>query len=136
MGKSCKGTSMKKLDGKFIIEILQADIEKHTKYLNHSVGLSFETRYNTSLKISKLESQIFLLKEPKTSTKLRTVEGGDWLAFVRNYIQCKFTNGENVSWGSDEVLQGPAFTVNTLESFAANVASVAVNEFKNLRGAS
>jgi len=56
--------------------------------------------------------------------------GGDWLGAARNWIQCKFRNGESVTWGSQDVLEGKLVTVRDIESLAATIAAAAINEYK------
>lgn len=51
--------------------------------------------------------------------------GGEWLGVARNWIKCKARNGEWVTWGSRDVLERD-FTVEDIESLAAEVASVAM----------
>lgn len=41
-------------------------------------------------------------------------KGGTWLGSVRNYIQCTFINGSDVSWGSNEILLGQTLTQEIL----------------------
>lgn len=54
--------------------------------------------------------------------------GGAWLGIVREWIKCKFRNGESVTWGSNEVLEGNRITVSDLEKLASRVAASAINE--------
>ena len=51
--------------------------------------------------------------------------GGEWLGAARDWIKRKARNGESVTWGSHDVLEG-SFTVESIESLAAHVASIAM----------
>ena len=58
-------------------------------------------------------------------------KGGEWLGTAREWIQCKFNNGSDVTWGSQDVLTGRTITVYDIEQLAARVAAAAINEYKN-----
>lgn len=59
-------------------------------------------------------------------------QGGGWLGVARNWIQCKFINGDNVTWSSDEILRiHGALTVRDIESFAARVALATLEEYSS-----
>lgn len=60
------------------------------------------------------------------------------LGETRKYIQWNFLNGDNVTWGSDDILK-PYMTVAKLESFAQGIANpleskilILENQVKNL----
>jgi hypothetical protein len=52
-------------------------------------------------------------------------QGGEWLGAARNWLKWHKRNGEHVTWGSDDVLEGP-FTVREVEDLAAEVAAAAM----------
>ena len=61
-------------------------------------------------------------------------KGGEWLGDVREWIQCKVINGENVTWGSNEILgkvseeSYKAFTVREIEEIGSIAATAVYNE--------
>lgn len=55
---------------------------------------------------------------------------GPYLGVLRNWIQRKFRNGEYVTWGSDDVLEGCTMTPYLLEMLAFNIRDAVVQEFK------
>ena len=58
-------------------------------------------------------------------------KGGEWLGTIRNWIQCRCQNGEQVTWGSQDQLIPRSLTVMDLEHLASRIASAAVNEYIN-----
>lgn len=54
--------------------------------------------------------------------------GGEWLGVARRWMQTRFKNGEDVTWGSNDLLTGRSVTVADLEELAAHVAAAALNE--------
>jgi len=44
-----------------------------------------------------------------------TMQGVSWLGAVRTWIQCRFVNGETVTWGSHTPLNGPSLTPALVE---------------------
>jgi len=75
------------------------------------------------------------LIEDKSKIKIEALDllmkkGGSWLGTIRNWIQCKFNNGEHVTWGSKDYLTG-SFTVRELEDLASRIAAAAINEYIN-----
>ena len=54
-------------------------------------------------------------------------EGGDWLRATRSWIQSNCRNGEQVTWGSRDVLY-PQLTVYQIEEVCAYAVSAALNE--------
>lgn len=59
-----------------------------------------------------------LLPAPATEGPDVLRDGGEWLATVRRWIQSNKINGEQVTWGSGDVLRGPV-TVREFEEVAA-----------------
>lgn len=59
--------------------------------------------------------------------KLRE-KGGAHLGNVRGWIQRKFRNGEHVTWGSNDVLEGRQVTVRDIEEVAIIAATSALAE--------
>lgn len=54
--------------------------------------------------------------------------GGKWLGNVRNWMQRKAHNGENVTWGSNEYLKLKELTVSDMEQLATQIAASAIKE--------
>ena len=54
--------------------------------------------------------------------------GGKWLGCARQWIQAKCRNGEHVTWGTHDKLEG-SFTVYDIETLARHVAEAAVAEY-------
>jgi hypothetical protein len=54
--------------------------------------------------------------------------GGEWLGVMREWIKQKFRNGETVTWGSNEILNGN-ITVLEYERIAAVIAAATLREF-------
>lgn len=52
-------------------------------------------------------------------------QGGEWLGTARNWLKWHKRNGDQVTWGSNDVLEGP-FTVREVEELAADVAAAAM----------
>lgn len=55
-------------------------------------------------------------------------KGGAWVAAARGWIQTRFRNGDSVTWGSTDLLQGAPVTVADIEQVAAEAAAAALNE--------
>ena len=55
-------------------------------------------------------------------------KGGEWLGAARRWIQSRFMNGSDVTWGSLDILKGSPVTVADVEDLAAYVAAAAINE--------
>lgn len=58
------------------------------------------------------------------------VKSGEHLAAVRTWIQWNARNGEQVTWGSEDVLQGE-FTVAQLERLAQTIANLWEKKHQN-----
>ena len=58
------------------------------------------------------------------------IKGGAHLGVVRNWIQRKAWNGENVTWGSLEYLRLHDLTVSDLEHLAQDIRDAVLEEFK------
>ena len=65
-----------------------------------------------------------------TSAYELSQKGGQWLAEARGWMQTRFLNGSNVTWGSnDELLpRGGPITVADIEEVAAMAVAAALNE--------
>lgn len=63
-----------------------------------------------------------------SSFDLLQKSGGEWLGVMREWIKCKFRNGETVTWGSNEYLNGN-ITVLEYERLASIVAAATLREF-------
>ena len=57
--------------------------------------------------------------------------GGEWLGKARSWIQWTATNGDNVDWGSDDVVELKTLHVSDIEAFAARIAKATLQEFTN-----
>jgi hypothetical protein len=55
-------------------------------------------------------------------------KGGAWLGAARSWMQTRFKNGESVTWGSNDRLEGAPVTVKDIEEVAACAAAEALNE--------
>lgn len=67
-----------------------------------------------------------------TPHELLAKRGGDWLGAVRSYVQRKFRNGNDVTWGSLDVLE-PHVTIRQMEEAASEAAAAAFNEQGDLK---
>jgi hypothetical protein len=56
----------------------------------------------------------------------RQVNSGGHLGTVRTWMQCRFINGDRVTWGSEELLLGTGLTVR--EMVAQRIADIVVAE--------
>lgn len=83
--------------------------------------------------IARVDEQLALLQNSLHAEHLRQY-GGEHYGVVRNWIQCKATNGSDVTWGSQDVLRGVTFTVRVLEDLACKIAAAAINDFKGPPG--
>lgn len=80
--------------------------------------------------IARVDEQLALLQGNLHAEHLRT-RGGEHFGAVRNWIQCKAVNGEDVTWGSQDLVKlRQPLTVSLLEGLACTIASAAVNDFK------
>jgi len=61
-----------------------------------------------------------------------TKQGGTWLGAVRSHVQCKFRNGERVTWGSNDILE-PHVTIGQVEEIAAIAVDAAFPEVDKLK---
>lgn len=52
-------------------------------------------------------------------------KGGEWLGAARNWLKWHTRNGDQVTWGSHDVIE-PPFTVAKIEDLAAEVAAAAM----------
>jgi hypothetical protein len=52
-------------------------------------------------------------------------KGGKWLGAARNWLKWHKRNGSQMTWGSNDVLEGP-FTVREVEALASEVAAEAM----------
>ncbi len=110
-----------RLDTKLIIKLLEAHKQSFPK------DDGFEI-----FAIKRIDEQIELLKRVEYS-HLMAIRGGSHLGSVREWMKCKARNGENVTWGSQDLLQlRYPLTVQLLEDLACQVAAAAVNDFKGL----
>lgn len=99
--------------------------------------LPTDPEYGDNLwKVRQLEEQIEALNY-RPSWQDTAGWGGNWLGYVRNWIQINFRNGSDVTWGSFDPLN-PSSVLNPkkLEDFAARIATEAINEHMGLRGPS
>ena len=55
-------------------------------------------------------------------------QGGAWLGAARTWMQTRFKNGERVTWGSNDPLEGAPVTVADIEAVAACAAAAALND--------
>lgn len=65
---------------------------------------------------------------PLNAATLLTARGGEWLGVAHNWIQRKCSNGERVTWGSQDWLTLPSMTVWDMEHLAATIAAAAIAE--------
>lgn len=54
--------------------------------------------------------------------------GGAYLGHARSWVQRKFVNGENVTWGSQDILHGNPIRVSDIEEIAVIAATAALEE--------
>ncbi len=54
-------------------------------------------------------------------------KGGEWLGAARRWMQSRFANGSDVTWGSNDLLRGDV-TVHDIEDLAATVAAATLRE--------
>lgn len=59
-----------------------------------------------------------------------TKQGGKWLAAVRRYMQNNIRNGDQVTWGSNTILN---VTARQLEEIAAEAVSATFPEMSRLQ---
>jgi hypothetical protein len=111
------------------------------------VGKMMYPHINTTLLVAFLDAEIkklegdktdvshfkrMALLEQKSALELRPNvhmlehRGGAWLAKAREWVQLKYTNGSDVHWGTNEVLEGGTVTVADIEDFAARIAEAAI----------
>lgn len=66
------------------------------------------------------------------SNKAEEIEkqGGGWLGEVREFILRHATNGEHVTWGSEDLLHFPGLSVGDFEHLAARIAVAAISDHK------
>jgi len=58
----------------------------------------------------------------------KDTKSGPHIGKVRSWIQWNFVNGSDVTWGSDDYLQGSSKTVRDMETLAQDIRDVAVAE--------
>lgn len=54
--------------------------------------------------------------------------GGKWLGAVRSYMQSRFRNGDQVTWGSQQILEGAPLVVKDVEEIGARAVAAYINE--------
>jgi len=87
-----------------------------------------DEKYGNSLwELNRADEAILKLNTCHTAIELSR-KGGDWLGVAREWMQCKFMNGSDVTWGSQDVLTGRQITVSDIEMLAAHIAATAINE--------
>lgn len=57
--------------------------------------------------------------------------GGPHLGTVRRWIQCRFTNGSDVRWGSTDRLGNTWLTVLEMEALAEDIKNAIVDELRS-----
>lgn len=58
----------------------------------------------------------------------KDTKSGPHLRKIRNWIQWNFVNGDEVTWGSNDYLQGSSKTVSEMEALAQDIRDVAIAE--------
>ena len=107
--------------------IIQVALNNSLTNLEGKIDL--ESLHNTKRAKEALED----LDKSVSSLELYNNIGGNWLGTAREWIQCKFKNGSDVTWGSQDMLKGRSLVVQDIELLAANIAASAINEYKGLR---
>lgn len=112
---------MNRLDTKLIIKLL----EEHKQNIPKDNGWE-------KISINRIDEQIELLKRPEYGLTMSS-QGGSHFGCIREWIKCKASNGENVTWGSQDLLQlsGP-MTVKVLEDLACRIAAATLNDFEGI----
>lgn len=117
----------------------------HNFTLNNKLLVKALTAYKASIEtqdgsefdryfeLKRIDAEIEKLTRQPINQFVLASAGGQWLGAARTWMQCKATNGERVTWGSDDLLQGVTLTPRIVEGLAAIVASAAINEFKGFR---
>lgn len=52
--------------------------------------------------------------------------GGNWLGSARNYLLCNVRNGDNLTWGSQDIVN---ITVKQIEELASEVSATTLNNY-------
>jgi hypothetical protein len=103
--------------------VAKAALEVYKKQLE-----SVEQTADVIWKLRQVEVAIEMNKE-RVTPPMMAQTGGAWLRTVREWMQTEFLNGEDVTWGSEDILsQRRNLTPRDLEWLAAKIASAAVNE--------
>lgn len=83
--------------------------------------------------IPRLDEQIAWFEKPEYTHTLRTQPGGH-LGAIRHWMQCKFVNGSDVTWGSQTTLRGDFHPCPAgFEELACMIAAAVLNDIKGLR---
>ena len=127
VGSREKGHSMDKPFTPFILKMLEQHRETLTARLEAAKLDEASDVGQTYYDIGRLDEQIKLLT---TQTPMKPMSG-DYLGFIRHWMQCKFRNGSQVTWGSlDPLHGGPALTPKLFEDLVHKAAVLALREYR------
>ncbi len=122
---------MKSLNTSLITKAIDVALAELRKEENHNtVG---QVTYDMELlweikKYEELKESLNYFKNIN-SISILNEHGGSWLGTVRNFIQRKFSNGEDVTWGSHDYLKPRnTLTVSDYEHLASEIAANAIRE--------
>lgn len=79
----------------------------------------------------RIEAQLAWLDRQEYAHQLERT-GGAHLGEIRNFIQCKFINGSDVTWGSQEELRSSSWRATPwhFEQMASRIAAATLNDLK------
>lgn len=108
----------------FLLTLLDSYIKEQKKVKVGSAGYG-----NATWEIKRAEEMrsTVLSWGNQAALELRN-KGGTWLGTVREWMQRKFSNGERVTWGSRDILEGKIMTVSDYEELAQQIAAAAIRD--------
>jgi hypothetical protein len=83
---------------------------------------------NVQHTVKRAQSVLKEMREPTDMLKMLH-KGGNWLGVTREWIKSKFRNGETVTFGSQERLEGYTLCAQDVDLLASRIASATLNEY-------
>lgn len=99
--------------------------DRHLLTITHRYGTQFDQRLRS---LAEWAAVVFQGRVLHPTISGYQMKGGEWVAAARRWMQSRFRNGSDVTWGSHDRLEGGPVTVADIEEVAALAAAGALNE--------
>ena len=114
--------------------LLLKALEAYKESINKEISQATEAHPPGSLywELNRIEEAKKQLERGSIHFMELMQKGGRWLGVARDWMKCTFRNGETVTWGSQEYLEGRPLTVSDVEYLAAKIAAAAMNDYRGV----